>query len=109
MRNTCFSRYCWNRGLLFYLSIFFLRICYDFGSLFLVCFYILFWFCFVGFECLEFGFLYSILGLGNNGGGGEGVGWGGGHFISFGNIVAYLVSYFCITGKLLCNIFFRLW
>ena len=46
---------------------FFPRICYDFGSLFLVCFYILFWFCFVGFEFLDFGFLYSILGLANNG------------------------------------------
>ena len=87
--------------ILFYL--FFLRICYDFGSLFLVCFYILFWFCSVGLKCLDFGFLYSILGLGNKREG------GGGHFISFCNIVAYLVSHLCITGKLLCNIFFRLW
>ena len=76
MRNMCFSRFCWNRGLLFYLSFFFLRICYDFGSLFLVCFYILFWFCSVGFKCLDFGFLYSILGLGNKREGGGG--WGGG-------------------------------
>ena len=87
---------------------FFLRICYDFGSLFLVCFYILFWFCSVGFKCLDFGFLYSILGLGNKRE--RGGGWGGGgHFIIFFNIVAYLVSHLCITGKLLCNIFFRLW
>ena len=83
MRNTCCSRYFWNRGLLFYLSIFFSEYdeCYDFGSFFLVCFDMLFWFCFVGFECLDFGFLYSMLGVGNNGGGGGGV--GGGHFISF--------------------------
>ena len=78
MRNMCFSRFCWNRGLLFYLSIFFLRMCYYFGSPFLVCFYILFWFCSVDLECLDFGFLYSILGLSNKrvGGGGEGGGGG---------------------------------
>ena len=48
--------------------------CYDFGSLFLVCFYILFRFCFVRLECLDSGFLYSILGVGNKVRGG---GWGG--------------------------------
>ena len=54
---------------------------------------------------LGFWVLYSILGLGN----GVGVGKGGILLVFVILVFAYLVSHFCITGKLLCNICFRLW
>ena len=33
-----------------------------------------------------------------------GLGDGGGHFVGFYSIVAYLVSHFCIAGGLLCGV-----
>ena len=49
---------------------------------------------------MDFGFFIwytGIRGLGNGGG-------GGGHFVGFYSVAAYLVSHFCIAAKLLCGV-----